>query len=89
MREWRHVEEILTLYESALGQKINRENTSIFFSKNTSLEARGDILSAAGAFRLYLDGLGSLPLTISKAEFGLSLMDGRINSLRMLGRKSC
>jgi len=64
MREWRHVEEILTLYESALGQKINRENTSIFFSKNTSLEARGDILSAAGAdhvphFERYL-GLSTL-----------------------------
>jgi len=41
MREWRRVEEVLAFYESASRQKINREKTFIFFSKNTSPEARG------------------------------------------------
>jgi hypothetical protein len=34
---------LLKLYEAALGQKINRQKTAIFFSKNTEAMVRFDI----------------------------------------------
>jgi hypothetical protein len=33
--EWHRLEAILELYERAFGQMLNRENTSVFFSRNT------------------------------------------------------
>jgi hypothetical protein len=36
--EWRRLTKILEKYEEASGQKLNRDKTSIFFSRNTSLE---------------------------------------------------
>ena len=33
--EWNSLQESLELYEKSSGQKLNREKTSIFFSKNT------------------------------------------------------
>jgi hypothetical protein len=69
LREWRHIEEILELYELASGQKINREKTSIFFSKNTTSEAKEEILSVAEAdhvqhFERYL----GLPALIGRSR---------------------
>jgi hypothetical protein len=49
-REWRRVQEILADYELASGQKINREKTSIFFSRNTKQEVRGQGRSHLGAW---------------------------------------
>ena len=40
--------EILRIYESASGQKINTEKSSIFFSLNTSQELKDEILSILG-----------------------------------------
>ena len=40
---------ILGLYEGALGQTINRQKTSIFFSQNTKPEIRGVIREMLGA----------------------------------------
>ncbi|XP_059450979.1 uncharacterized protein LOC132181760 [Corylus avellana] len=40
--------EILSLYEAASGQKLNKEKTSIFFSRNTSNEAKKEIIEEAG-----------------------------------------
>jgi hypothetical protein len=80
MREWRRVEEILALYELASGQKINKEKTSIFFSKNTSQEAGGDNLSAAGVdhvqhFERYL----GLSVLIGQSRvFSFNYIKGRI-----------
>ena len=34
---------ILEVYEKELGQKLNREKTSLFFSKNTSVEVKEDV----------------------------------------------
>jgi len=68
-REWRRVQEILADYELASGQKINREKTSIFFSKNTTSEAKEEILSVAEAdhvqhFERYL----GLPALIGRSR---------------------
>ena len=41
--EWRRLTRILKKYEVALGQKLNKDKTSIFFSYNTSPEKRMDI----------------------------------------------
>ena len=40
---------LLECYESASGQVINRQKTSIFFSKNTRVEVKHDIQSMLGA----------------------------------------
>jgi ribonuclease HI len=80
LREWRHIEEILELYEMASGQKINRENTSIFFCKNTSPEAKEEILSVVGAdhvqqFERYL----GLPALIGRSRVSsFNYIKGRI-----------
>jgi hypothetical protein len=47
-REWEQIQRLLTCYEASSGQKINREKTSIFFSRNTKMEARAQILNVAG-----------------------------------------
>jgi hypothetical protein len=44
LEEWRHIKEILDVYERASRQKVNMEKTSIFFSKNTTEEKRVSIL---------------------------------------------
>jgi hypothetical protein len=48
MAQWDRLTHILQLYENASGQRLNANKTSIFFSKNTSLEDKGKILEAAG-----------------------------------------
>ena len=42
------LKEILGLYESASGQKINTDKSSIFFSPNTSQDLKNEILSILG-----------------------------------------
>jgi hypothetical protein len=46
--EWGNVHKILEVYEIASGQKLNREKTSIFFSKNTKVEFKDFIASISG-----------------------------------------
>jgi exonuclease III/ribonuclease HI len=46
--EWGNIQGILDTYEKASGQKLNREKTSIFFSKNTKAEFREYIASISG-----------------------------------------
>ena len=43
------LKETLSLYESALGQKINIDKSSIFFSPNTSQELKDDIINILGS----------------------------------------
>jgi hypothetical protein len=45
--EWQKIQDILRIYKKASGQKINREKTSIFFSKNTKEAISAFILSIA------------------------------------------
>jgi hypothetical protein len=46
--EWVRIKSILEIYEKAFGQKINREKTSIFFSKYMKTAIRDQILSIVG-----------------------------------------
>jgi hypothetical protein len=75
LREW-----LLERYERASGQKINREKTSIFFSKNTSPEAKEEILSGVGAdhvqhFERYL----GLPALVGRSRVSsFNYIKGRI-----------
>ena len=39
---------ILEVYERELGQKLNREKTSLFFSKNTSAEVKEEVKDMFG-----------------------------------------
>lgn len=62
--EWTKIQKLLTVYEKASGQKINRAKTSIFFSKNTKAGTHEHILaisgvSASSSYEKYL-GLPSL-----------------------------
>jgi hypothetical protein len=43
----RHLVNMLKLYEGASGQKMNNDKTSVFFSKNTHLEDKNQILELA------------------------------------------
>jgi hypothetical protein len=57
------------VYEKASGQKLNREKTSLFFSRNTKEEAKSFILSTAGVssthkFEKYL----GLPTLVGRSK---------------------
>lgn len=47
LSQWDYLTNLLRTYEAASGQRLNNNKTSIFFSKNTSLEDRGAILEAS------------------------------------------
>jgi hypothetical protein len=46
--EWRHLMKIISTYEAGSGQKVNLQKTSAFFSRNTSLDRRQEILQLSG-----------------------------------------
>ena len=46
--KWMKVQKILMTYEKASGQKINREKTSIFFSKNKKSGTRDHLFAISG-----------------------------------------
>ena len=48
LEECDKVLEILNIYEGALGQKVNRSKTVLFFSKSTTTDARAQIKEALG-----------------------------------------
>ena len=43
-----HVQNLLANYEEASGQKLNREKTTLFFSKNTASEIQDSIKALLG-----------------------------------------
>lgn len=47
-REWKCIQDIFFSYEAASGQKINKEKTTIFFSKNTKQEVGEVLIQEAG-----------------------------------------
>ena len=72
-QECGNVLKILSDYEAVSGQKINREKTSLFFSKSTDEETRQEIQGVLGVqeikfFEKYL-GLPSLVGRGKKASF--------------------
>jgi hypothetical protein len=48
LREWGTIQEVLLCYENASGQKVNRDTTSCFFSRNTEPASRSMMLGAVG-----------------------------------------
>jgi hypothetical protein len=67
--EWIHIQEVLEIYEMASRQKLNRDKTSIFFSKNTRSETKAHIKAVAGvgSTNRYEKYLG-LPSLIGKSR---------------------
>ncbi|XP_059458269.1 uncharacterized protein LOC132187853 [Corylus avellana] len=67
--EWARIQDVLEVYEKASGQQLNRSKTSIFFSKNTKIEAKTVILNAAGVISTdrYEKYLG-LPALIGRSK---------------------
>lgn len=68
MREWCKMQEILEGYEKASGQRLNRDKTSIFFSKSNPLGTRECLIFAAGvpltqSYETYL----SLPALVGRS----------------------
>ena len=59
--------EILSSYERVLGKKLNRDKTSLFFSKFTPLEMQNQIMNALGVstLRQYEEYLG-LPALVGR-----------------------
>ena len=59
--------EILTSYERVLGQKLNKDKTSLFFSKSTSVEMQNQIMGDLGVtvLKQYEEYLG-LPAMVGR-----------------------
>jgi hypothetical protein len=68
--EWRRLTKLLEEYEVASGQKLNKEKTSIFFSRNTSTEKKEEISSLSGlnATQCYEKYLG-LPTMVGRSRY--------------------
>ncbi|XP_059445337.1 uncharacterized protein LOC132177129 [Corylus avellana] len=69
MVEWYCIQKVLNDYEQASGQKLNRGKTSLFFSRNTPMDARTQIMSVAeiNSTQRYEKYLG-LPALIGKSK---------------------
>jgi hypothetical protein len=67
--QWESLTQVLQIYENASGQRLNASKTSIFFSKNTTMEDRGQILEASGlpSTQRYDTYLG-LPALVGKSR---------------------
>ena len=67
--ECNRIQNILITYEQALGQQLNREKTTLFFSKSTSRERQEEIKNLLGvpAIRQYEKYLG-LPSFVGRAK---------------------
>jgi len=67
--EWRRLFRILGTYEEGSGQKLNLNKTSIFFSRNTSVEKRQEILSLSGLTETHrIDKYLGLPSFVGKSR---------------------
>ena len=100
MEECGKVLEILNMYEMALGKKVNRSKTSLFFSKCTSAKLKHDIMVALGVpeimqYERYL-GLFSFVGKRKKVSFatlrrgcGGHCKDGKENYYFKQGGKCC
>jgi hypothetical protein len=67
--EWWRLIRILGIYEVALRQKLNMQKTSVFFSKNTSLERKQQILELSRLTEAHrIDTYLGLPTFVGKAK---------------------
>jgi hypothetical protein len=67
--EWRQLMKKLGVYEAGLGQKLNLNKTSIFFSRNTSNERKQEILLQSGLSEATrIDSYLGLPIVVGKSK---------------------
>jgi hypothetical protein len=67
--EWRRLLKILEVYEAGSGHKINLQKTSIFFSRNTSLERKQEIIRLFGLTETHrIDSYLGLPSFVGKSR---------------------
>jgi hypothetical protein len=67
--EWRRLMGILEKYEQASGQKLNVNKTSVFFSRNTCLSRRQEILHESGLAEAHrIDVYLGLPSFVGKSK---------------------
>ena len=69
--ECRRLLELLSKYEGAFGQAINRQKTSLFFGKNTRREVRNEIQQLLGAqVMTECEKYSGLPMPNGKSKVG-------------------
>jgi hypothetical protein len=67
--EWRRLLKILEIYKAGSGQKLNLSKTSIFFSRNTPLERKHEILQQSGLVEsTRIESYLGLPTFIGKSK---------------------
>jgi hypothetical protein len=69
IKEWSNLQHVLDIYEQASGQRLNKEKTSIFFSRNTKDDIKRQILldvgvHATNCFEKYL----GLPTMVGRSR---------------------
>jgi ribonuclease HI len=71
IHEWRVLNEVLELYEQASGQRLNKDKTSVFFSRNTTQDVKDLIISIVGVpvSQRYDTYLG-LPALVGRSRIG-------------------
>jgi len=68
-RDWGRLSSLLEYYKKASGQQLNKEKTSIFFSRNTSQEARDCIFRLSGVPSTHqFDKYLGLPALVGKSR---------------------
>jgi hypothetical protein len=66
---WRRLTKIIGTYEHASGQKLNLQKTSVFFSRDTSLERRQEILRLSGLTETHcIDAYLGLPTFVGRSR---------------------
>jgi hypothetical protein len=68
LTEWNKIQEVLEVYERASGQKINRDKTSIFFSKNTKEASRDQMLAVSGVSSTSYEKYLGLPALVGRSH---------------------
>jgi ribosome-associated protein YbcJ (S4-like RNA binding protein) len=65
--EWKQLLRILGIYEAGSSQKLNMQKTSVFFSRNTSLERHQEIIHISGLSEAHrIDSYLGLPSFVGK-----------------------
>jgi len=67
--EWRRLLKIISIYEDGSGQRVNLNKTSVFFSRNTKLSRRQEILSFSGLSETYgIESYLGLPCFVGRSR---------------------
>jgi len=96
--EWRRLMKIISTYEAGSGQRVNLQKTSAFFSWNTSLDRRQEILQLSGLSETHgIDAYLGLPTFVgrscnqafqfSKEKVWNKLNNWKVNFLSQAGKE--